>query len=191
MYEIDNPDVGLVQTVSMTGEQGAIYVISLFVETTLKDDILPVVLENFAIESNVSAEVVEQGEAIDEEQSSRDVSMALVDASWSLSEKDDGSGEMVAALPGAGVTAVFAADGRMSGSAGCNNYATLYTVDGDTLTISAAAKTRKECAEPAGIMEQEQEFLTGLTNVAKFQINGDELQLLDEGDKLLMVFSSS
>ena len=51
---------------------------------------------------------------------------------------------------------------RCSGSAGCNNYITSYTVDGNNLTIGMAAVTMMFCAEPEGVMEQEAAYLAAL-----------------------------
>ena len=45
------------------------------------------------------------------------------------------------------------------------------------MTIEAPITTRMFCGEPAGVMEQEQAYLTALTNVTTFSIDGDRLGL--------------
>ena len=70
-------------------------------------------------------------------------------------------------LEGTSITALFS-EVQVSGSAGCNDYTgTLTTVD-DHFTIGPIAATQKLCNEPAGIMEQEQAFLTALEATAGF-----------------------
>ncbi|MGH3038493.1 MAG: META domain-containing protein, partial [Gaiellaceae bacterium] len=58
-------------------------------------------------------------------------------------------------IAGTEITATFAEDGTLSGSAGCNTYRTTYTTDRGGIEIAAPAATKKACAEPDGIMEQE------------------------------------
>ena len=66
----------------------------------------------------------------------------------------------------------------MAGSAGCNRYMASYTVEGDTVALGPTAVTRKMCALP-GVMEQEQGYLTALESARTYRINGDELDLVD------------
>jgi heat shock protein HslJ len=58
-------------------------------------------------------------------------------------------------LPGTRVTATFADDGTLTGSAGCNNYRTSYTTDRGGIEIAPPAATKKTCASPVGVMTQE------------------------------------
>ena len=63
-------------------------------------------------------------------------------------------------LPGTTITAIFAKDGTISGSAGCNKYIASYNSGVNTLTIGALVTTPMTCNSPTGIMNQEQIFLT-------------------------------
>jgi heat shock protein HslJ len=108
-----------------------------------------------------------------------------------LTAYDDGSGPLVDALSDVVVTSLFTVDERISGSAGCNEYVSIYTLDGETLTISVPAMTRNECADPPGIMLQETGFLSNLTRASSYEIDGDELHLLDQAGNALLLFSSS
>jgi heat shock protein HslJ len=194
MYAIDNPDVGLVQTVSMTDQEGTVYIVSLFIETAQKDAVLQPVLENFVIEGDPVADGSGAGEAevdeVEAEEESSAGSANLVESNWVLTTYDDGSGQLANVMPGVEVTALFTTDGRVSGSAGCNDYVSLYNVEDNSVTISLPAMTRKDCVNPPGIMIQETGFLGDLTTVASYQIKGNELQLLDEEGKVILTFLS-
>jgi len=72
---------------------------------------------------------------------------------------------------------VFAPDGHVSGSAGCNNYSGTFTASGSSLRFGPAAATRKMCAQPEGVMEQEQQFLKALETVATIRQEGDRAEL--------------
>ena len=73
-----------------------------------------------------------------------------------------------ALIAGTSITASFV-DATISGFAGCNNYAGTLTPDGDHFTVSGVTSTRMFCAEPAGVMEQEQAYLAGLESIAGYQ----------------------
>ena len=64
-------------------------------------------------------------------------------------------------LAGTQITATFE-DTEVFGSAGCNDYAGTLTPVNDYFTVGPIISTQKACADPAGIMEQEQAYLTAL-----------------------------
>jgi heat shock protein HslJ len=102
----------------------------------------------------------------------------LAGTSWVVVGHNNGRGGVVSSIIGTEMTAVFGADGTLTGSAGCNTYQTGYEVgDDNTITIGPAISTMMACGEPEGIMEQEQEYLTALGTAATYQINGDILNL--------------
>ncbi len=108
----------------------------------------------------------------------------LVGPTWGLTSYNNGKGALSSPLAGSDITAVFSADGNMSGSAGCNSYSAPYDVDGSKISIGPAVSTRMACAEPEGIMEQEMTFLAAVETATEYAIEGDELVLLnDEGVK--------
>jgi heat shock protein HslJ len=51
-----------------------------------------------------------------------------------------------------------------------------YTASGASLKLGPAATTRKLCAQP-GVMEQEQQFLKALESVATFRQEGERAEL--------------
>jgi heat shock protein HslJ len=107
---------------------------------------------------------------------------ALQDTQWVLATF---AGEPP--LPGTAPSAEFSAD-EISGSAGCNTYFAAYAVDGSELTISDVASTEMWCAEPEGVMDQEQAFLAALRSAAGYRLAGAQLELLDATDRVILTF---
>ena len=105
------------------------------------------------------------------------VPQSLTGVTWQAVSYNNGNQAVVGIIEGTTITAIFGEDGSLTGSAGCNNYVTSYTVDGDAITIGPAASTRKMCVEPEGVMEQEMAYLTALTTAATYSIQGDQLEL--------------
>ena len=101
----------------------------------------------------------------------------LAGTAWRVTGINNGKQAVVSVLAGTAPTLAFGTDGRASGSAGCNNFTAGYTADGLKVTITEPASTRKMCAEPAGVMEQEQQFLAALATVATARVEGDRLEL--------------
>ena len=104
---------------------------------------------------------------------------SLPGSAWSLLFHNNGNEAMVSTIIDTEITAVFGEDGALSGSAGCNNYTASYQIDGDVISISSSASTRKFCAEPEGIMEQESQYLAALENAATYSIGNGKLDIRD------------
>jgi heat shock protein HslJ len=81
-------------------------------------------------------------------------------------------------LPGTQLTASFAADGTLTGSGGCNTYRTAFTTDRGGIEIDPPAATRKACAAPEGVMEQEAAYLAALPAAVSYRVDGNSLALL-------------
>jgi heat shock protein HslJ len=112
-------------------------------------------------------------------------SIPLEDTVWSLISYQDGK----SVLPETEITATFD-DGALFGSAGCNDYRGSYELDGQSLAVSPVAMTRKACAGPAGVMEQEQAYGAALASVAGYRIQGERLELLDAGAVVVATFGA-
>jgi heat shock protein HslJ len=104
-------------------------------------------------------------------------SRSLAGTSWSATGINNGRQAVASLAKDSSVTMDFGKDGVVSGSAGCNRYTATYKSDGSSLTIGQAAVTRMMCAEPAGVMEQEQQFLRALSTVATARFEGERLEL--------------
>jgi heat shock protein HslJ len=118
-------------------------------------------------------------------------SAGLENSSWQLDGFMIGGDAFASPLAGTTITASFLTEGRLSGSAGCNQYTTSYELDGELLSIGPAASTRMFCSEPEGVMEQEANYLQTLEKAASYQITGDQLTLLDADGLQLLVFNRS
>jgi len=104
-------------------------------------------------------------------------SQSLAGTSWSVTGYNNGRQAVVSVLTGTNLTMAFGSDGKVGGSAGCNRYTAMYTLEGQKLTIGPAAATRMMCAKPEGVMEQESQFLKALESVATARFEGDRLEL--------------
>jgi len=80
-------------------------------------------------------------------------------------------------------------DGELSGSAGCNTYNGGYTSDDKTLSVKNVVATRKVCAEPAGVMEQEETYLSLLNAAASYSTANGMLTISDANGVATMTFS--
>jgi heat shock protein HslJ len=107
----------------------------------------------------------------------------LQGSSWQASGINNGRGGVVSGKHTHLATATFSND-TISGSAGCNTFTASYQADGNRLSIGPAATTRKLCAEPDGIMQQEQEYLDALARVHTYTLKTGSLELRDENGSL-------
>ncbi|NOX63024.1 MAG: META domain-containing protein [Chloroflexi bacterium] len=117
--------------------------------------------------------------------------LALTEVSWQLISYNNNKGGLVSSRATELITAQFGEDGKLTGFAGCNNYSAEYEVDGDSIKIGPAASTRKMCAEPEGVMEDEAGYLAALARVATFEIKGDELTMYDAEGTRTLVFRAA
>jgi heat shock protein HslJ len=103
----------------------------------------------------------------------------LAGSNWKLSDLNG-----AAPVAGTKVTLGFGADGRASGSAGCNNYGGSYTGGEGTLAVGPLMSTKMACVGE-GVMEQESSFLGLLQRAASYTLDGDTLTVTTaEGERL-------
>ena len=114
-------------------------------------------------------------------------SQVLDATSWRLNTYLDDQGQNSEVLAGSVINADFQAD-VVSGISGCNNYNGAYKVDKDKLTFGPMATTRQKCAEPLGIMQQEQAYLAALEKVVSYKVKGATLEMYDDRGKTLLTF---
>ena len=98
-------------------------------------------------------------------------SVTLENTSWQAQGINNGRGGVVSSAVTQRATAMFA-DGKVSGSAGCNNYSASYEIGDSLITIGPVMTSRRQCAEPEGIMAQEQEFLQALATAGRAHVEG-------------------
>jgi heat shock protein HslJ len=114
-----------------------------------------------------------------------------VNTNWEVIAYNNGKQGVVSLLPGTRVSASFGNDGRVTGNAGCNQYFATYKLDGQAMSIGMAAATRKFCAEPEGLMQQEALYLEALKSTSTFRLNGDRLELRAEDGALAATLNRS
>ncbi|RPJ38276.1 MAG: META domain-containing protein, partial [Chloroflexi bacterium] len=116
-------------------------------------------------------------------------SQDLGGSSWDVTGYNNGKGAVTSVLLGTTLTATFGKDGSLTGDAGCNNYNGAYKVTGEQITIGPLVSTKKACSEPAGVMEQEMQYLAALQTAATYQIEGNTLELRTRDGALAAQFS--
>lgn len=112
----------------------------------------------------------------------------LAGSRWKLAGLNNGRMAVTSVLTGTGISAEFGTDGQLSGHAGCNRYSGAYAADASTGRIKAGPfmTTRMHCAEPAGRMEQEAQFLQALERGETYRRGDDSLEIRS-GDGALQV----
>ena len=78
------------------------------------------------------------------------------------------------ALPATQVTAFFQ-NGTLSGTGGCNDYSTSYTINGASLNIAPVPVTGVSCDDATD--QQEESFFLALDDITSYQIQGNKLTL--------------
>ena len=68
-------------------------------------------------------------------------------------------------------------DGQISGTTGCNQYGGSYQIDGNSIEFGELFNTEMACVDPAGLMDQEQQYLELLRSVNRFELVDGELTL--------------
>ena len=103
------------------------------------------------------------------------------DSKWFLSSYGE-QGNLKALIDGTEITATFdSSKVELTGSAGCNTYFARYEVDGSELFILEMASTEMACLSPAGVMQQEQEFLSIITSTQSFEADATTLTIFCSG----------
>ena len=116
-------------------------------------------------------------------------SQDLAGTSWEATAYNNGKQAVVSVLPGTTLTANFANDGSLAGNAGCNEYNGPYKINGDQISIGPLVSTLMMCSDPAEVMDQEAQYLAALQSAAKYQIEGNVLQLRTQDDALAAMFN--
>ncbi len=120
-----------------------------------------------------------------------DKQLSLEGNLWGLESYAGNDGQMVDVIPGSKVTAEFV-DGQINGSAGCNNYFGSYELSGNSLTMSGPfGITEMFCAEPEGVMEQENQYLAALQSVTTYEIKADVLEMFDADGTRMVTYQAA
>jgi putative lipoprotein len=82
-----------------------------------------------------------------------------------------------------GMFVVFAVDGSIQGSGGCNNFSGTLEKTDDGIGVGPLGATRMAC--PQVIMDREAAFMQALQATRRFEVGNRRLQLLGADDRLL------
>ncbi len=116
-------------------------------------------------------------------------SQDLAGTSWEALACNNGKQAVTSVLAGSTITADFGKDGTLSGNASCNDYSGSYTATGNQISIGPLASTRMFCNDPAGVMDQEAQYLAALETAATYQIEGTVLELRTKDGALAVQYS--
>ena len=100
---------------------------------------------------------------------------ASLAGTWQAIGINNGKQAVVSVVNGTTITAIFGADGSLSGNGGCNSYNSTYKVDGDKITIGPVSSTRMACEQD--VMDQEQAYFAALANSSTFTLGKGALEL--------------
>jgi heat shock protein HslJ len=115
--------------------------------------------------------------------------LPLQGTTWYLESYLEGTATS-AILPGTAVTAIFGADGQLSGSGGCNNYSANYTADAGSIFILPPVGNQLICPNPPGIMEQEAAYLLALPMATSYEISSSTLTLQDANGRVVLQYTA-
>jgi heat shock protein HslJ len=103
---------------------------------------------------------------------------SLEDTVWVLQSYGE-PGNLKDIITDTEITVEFvSSEGTVKGSAGCNSYFGSYEVEDSQLSIPGPiGATEMYCAEPEGVMDQEQEYLATFQSAESYEINDDELRI--------------
>jgi heat shock protein HslJ len=118
-------------------------------------------------------------------------SPSLAGTGWTVVAYNNGRQGEVSVLAGTKLTANFDSTGHVSGFAGCNDYNGPVKAAPPTVAIGPLASTRKACATPAGVMEQESAYLAALASARSYSIQGTVLELRTADGAIAASFSSA
>ena len=93
---------------------------------------------------------------------------------WKVTSFNNGRHAVVGVLGEPGLTLSFR-DGKVAGSAGCNQFHGTYSTEGSRLLLGPLATTRRACEEK--LMTQEREFLAALASAVTWSIEGNVLDM--------------
>ena len=108
----------------------------------------------------------------------------IAKTSWKVTGYNNGNQAVVSPILNTNLTMTFGDDGTVSGSGGCNDYSGKYNINGNSITITQLAMTKKMCIEPEGIMEQEASFAMYLEKASTWQLQGNQITLRTAEDQI-------
>jgi len=107
---------------------------------------------------------------------------------WLASGVNNGRGGVASLVVGTEIDALFDDDGRVTGSDGCTGYAGIWATTGDRITVGPIETRPGLRPAPEGAAQQADAFSAAMMAAVTFRIDGDRLELRDEGGALQVAF---
>jgi heat shock protein HslJ len=111
---------------------------------------------------------------------------AIVGKNWLLMVYNNGQGALVSPLAGTQITALFGADGKVTGTDSCNTYTAPYTVSSNSLTVGAPVQTGMAC--PEDVAQQAQTYIAALQQSQSYDVSGNQLNIAGSGGQKLLQY---
>lgn len=109
----------------------------------------------------------------------------LAGSTWLVTGYNNGRDAVVSPLLGADIIINIDDANLISGNGGCNDFfAQIQAAANGAIEIGSIGATRRNCANPAGVMEQETEFFAALESAATFTVEGDFIELRNADDAI-------
>lgn len=115
----------------------------------------------------------------------------LAGTAWDVTGFNNGSSAVVSIVNGSKASITFGADGKVSGTGGCNTFSGTFTTTGTKVTMGPLATTMMACESPAGVMEQEAQLIKALGTAATFSIEGDKLEMRTADSAIAATFTKA
>jgi heat shock protein HslJ len=108
----------------------------------------------------------------------------LAGTTWLVTGYNNGQEAVVSPLLGADIIINLDDANLISGNAGCNDFFAQVQASNGIIEIDGVGATRRTCATPSGVMEQETEFFAALESAATYTIDGDFIELRNADDAI-------
>jgi len=106
---------------------------------------------------------------------------------WDLQAYFDGVGAMIQVDPNLGIDLQFSSNTSFNGYGGCNDFNGTYSSSGTSLVFDPNIQmTNRSCSQP--VMDLESRYLQLLRTTAKFEVLGNQLNLFDGGNQMILQF---
>jgi putative lipoprotein len=112
--------------------------------------------------------------------------VAIEGVEWIL--KQQSSGSAMADVPAGTLATLLLDGGAASGSGGCNQFNSTYTLSGSSLTFAPLMTTKAACADPTSSVETA--YFANLAKVASYTADATTLTLSDSSGTALLAYSS-
>jgi len=112
--------------------------------------------------------------------------VAIEGVEWGLKQQSNGSA--MAEVPAGTLASLLLDQGDASGTGGCNQFTSTYTLSGSSLTFGALLTTKAACAEATTSVETA--YFGNLAKVASYTSDGTTLTLSDSSGKALLGYGS-